>query len=119
MLDICAAMAVDIGEHGAEVGVFLAALQAGDAVVAAQGDGRDAVARAIVLKAYVGARHADHELGHAHAKALGGDEVAQLVDHHQEDEDDKTPKHCEQGINQGKLPSLRQQRSTSYLAPVT
>ena len=92
MLNIGLSLAIHIAQNARKVRVFRAAFHAGDAVVAAQRDAGDAVAAAIALKADIGARQADHKLRDAHAKGASSNKVAQLVNHHKNNEDNKPPK---------------------------
>ena len=105
MLYVYSALPIHICKHRRKVGVLFAALHAGDAVVAAKGEARDTVARTVALETYIGPRHADHELRHAHAKSTSCNKMPQLVDDDDDDEQEQPPKDREQCINQKSLRS--------------
>ena len=103
IVDPHAAGAVDIGEHVGEQ-IVVDRLHAADAVVAAEQDRRDAElgAVALALERDAGTRgHAEEELGHADIAEARHDEVAELVDAHEQRQDDDAPEDGGKGSEHG------------------
>ena len=94
--------AVGIGEceRVFEMRVFGARLHAAHFRVAAKGNRRDAELRAPFLEADVGARHAQHELGDAHAEGARRQIVAAFVDDNQDAQHDGAVQDHEDDVQQ-------------------
>ena len=87
-------------QHRLQMRAHLARLHAAHACITAQQNGRDAELRTPFLEADVGARHAQHELGDAHAEGARRQIVAAFVDDHQNTQHDGAVQDHEDDVQQ-------------------